>query len=353
MTLALTKQRTQHLRQTLKQAGLDGYITVNHLEQRYLSGVDLSASEAVFVITPGKAYCITKELIVAKMAPAASFFTIIAVPFGSMLEGALALLKEKKLKRVAFDPAQVNLETGELFLKHKLVRTCSLVGDMRMQKYADEVACLQRACQIAAAAFAEVKPKIKTGMTEEDVRILMALAMTRRGAESIPFNIVCFGENTADAHHTASKTRKLKKNDAVLMDFGCFYEGYTSDMTRSWWHGDKEPAFYKQIWNIVDRARKAGVKALRAGVSAGAIDKAAREVIEQAGYGKEFFHTTGHGIGLQEHDRPILRAGASDVLEENFVVTVEPGIYFANRWGIRLEDSFLVTKTGSKKLTQK
>lgn len=352
MTQNLAKQRMSDLRRTLKQAGLGGYITLSSLEQRYLSGVDLSDGEAVFVITPSQAYCVTKKLIVAKMAPAAKFMRIIDVPFGGMVDGALQLLKAKNLKRVAFDPNKVGLETGELFLKNKLVRTVSLVGEMRRQKYADELAHLKKACQIAAAAFDEVKPQIKTGMTEEQVRVLMALAMIKRGAESIPFNIVCFGENTADAHHTPSKTRKLKKNEAVLLDFGCFYEGYCSDMTRSWWHGDKEPAAYKKIWNLVSAAHTAGVKTLRAGALAGEIDRAARTVIEQAGYGKEFFHTTGHGIGLQEHDLPILRAGAPDEIEENFVVTVEPGIYFDGRWGIRLEDSYLVTKTGSKKLTK-
>ncbi len=351
MIKSLASTRMQTLRATLKQAGLGGYITTSCLEQRYLSGVELSDGEAVFLITPTQAYCVTKKLIVAKMAPAKRFLKTIDVPFGGMVEGALALIKQKNLKRVAFDPAQVGLETGELFLQHKLVRTCSLVGDMRMRKYADEIARLRKACQIASSAFKEVQPQIKTGMTEEDVRVLMALAMIKRGADSIPFNIVCFGANTADAHHTPSKTRKLKNNEAVLMDFGCFYEGYTSDMTRSWWHGNKQPQEYTKIWNIVDKARRAGVKALHSGVRAGDIDKASRQVIEQAGYGKEFFHTTGHGIGLQEHDRPILRSGASDELEDNFVVTVEPGIYFDGRWGIRLEDSFLVTKTGSKKLT--
>ncbi len=352
MIKSLAHERMRTLRRTLQQAGLGGYITVSRLEQRYLSGVDLSDGEAVFLITPKQAYCITKKLIVAKMAPAADFIKIIDVPFGGMVDGALALIKQKKLTRVAFDPGQVGFETGELFLKHKLVRTVSLVGEMRRQKYADELARLKKACQIAAAAFDEVKPQIKTGMSEEDVRILMALAMIKRGAEEIPFNIVCFGENTADAHHTPSKTRKLKKNDAVLMDFGCFYEGYTSDMTRSWWHGDKQPAFYTKIYNIVHNAHAASVKILRAGVLAGDIDKASRTVIEQAGYGKEFFHTTGHGIGLQEHDLPILRAGSPDVIETDFVVTVEPGIYFDGLWGIRLEDSYLVTQTGCKKLTK-
>lgn len=347
----LAQTRMNALRRRLKQAGLGGYLTTDRLEQRYVSGVELSSGEAVFLITPTAAYCVTKKLIVAKMAPAARFMKIVDVPYGAMADGALTLIEKKKLKRVAFDPARVDFQTGELFLKHKLVRTDSPVGDLRRQKCSDELVRLQKACRIAADAFDEVQAQIKTGMSEEDVRILMALAMTRRGADSIPFNIVCFGANTADAHHTPSKTRKLRNNEAVLMDFGCFYEGYTSDMTRSWWHGPRVPAAYTQIWNLVDKAHAAGVKALRAGVRAGTVDKAARDVIERAGYGTYFFHTTGHGIGLQEHDLPILRAGAPDKLAQNCVVTVEPGIYLDGRFGVRLEDSYLVTKIGSKKLT--
>jgi Xaa-Pro aminopeptidase len=349
----LSKKRMQDFRSLLKRAELDGYITISALEQRYVSGVELSAGEAVFLITPPQAYAITKQLIASKLVPAKKWLKVETVPFGTMLNGTLDFIKKKGLKRVAFDPALVNWQTGEELVKAGCVRTVSLIGEMRRQKYPDEVQRLKKACRIAAQAFAEVKPKIKTGMTEEDVRILMALALHKRGASSVPFNIVCFGENTADAHHTPSKKRRLKPEEPVLMDFGCFYEGYTSDMTRSWWHGKKEPADYTRIWKIVDRARTAGIKNLRSGICAAAVDKAARNVIEKEGYGKEFFHTTGHGIGLQEHDQPILRAGVPDVLEENFVVTVEPGIYFDGQWGIRLEDSFLVTKTGSKKLTQK
>ena len=352
-TQNLASLRMADFRRVLKQAGLDGYLTVSPLEQRYVSGIELSAGEAVFVMTPKKAYCVTKKLIVSKMAPAAKFLKTQDVPYGSMLQGALDLIKKMGLKRVAFDPALVGFEEGQTLTKAGLVRAEGLIGEMRRAKYPDEVAKLRKACQIAAQAFEEVKPQIKTGITEEDVRILMAVAMTRRGANSIPFNIICFGENTADAHHTPSKTRKLKKGEAVLMDFGCFYEGYTSDMTRSWWHGGKEPAEYTKIWKIVESAYSAGVKSLKPGVASGEVDKATRDVIEAAGYGKEFFHTTGHGIGLVVHDAPILRAGTPDVLPENSVVTIEPGIYFAGKWGIRLEDSFLVTRKGAKKLTQK
>ena len=352
-TKDLSSQRMAQLRRQIKAAGLDGYVMVSATEQRYVSGIELSAGEAVFLITPRQAYCITKELIVSKMTPARAFLKTEAVPFGTMLAGAVEKAAKLHLKKVAFDPEFVDLAAGEMLLKAGFERQEGLVSQLRMGKYKDEIAKLRKACKIAWESFEEVKPKIKTGMTEEEVRILMAIAMHKRGADSVPFNIVCFGENTADAHHTPSKTRKLKKSEAVLMDFGCFYEGYTSDMTRSWWHGSSTPAQYQKIWNIVDKARRAGVKALRAGVTAGAIDKAARDVISAAGYAKEFFHTTGHGIGLVVHDAPILRSGSKAVLPENAVVTVEPGIYFAGKWGIRLEDSFLVTKKGSKKLTQK
>lgn len=123
-------------------------------------------------------------------------------------------------------------------------------------------------------------------------------------------------------------------------------------MTRSWWHGDKEPAEYTKIWNLVSMAKEAAAGLLRAGLPAAEVDKAARDVIEDGGYGDYFIHTTGHGIGLEVHEAPIERKNAVGELEENFAVTVEPGIYLPGKYGVRLEDSYLITKTGAKNLTQ-
>lgn len=347
----LSKKRLSDFRKTLKNASLDGYITVDEVELRYFSGIELSAGEAVFFITPAKAYCITKEMIVPKMQPVKSFFKIQTAP-ADMLAGALEAADALGLKTVAFDPGLIDYQRGEMLAKRGCVSAAGLVAEQRMVKYKDEVEKIRKACRLTYQAFNEVKPQIKTGMTEEDVRVLMALALTKRGADSVPFNIVCFGENGADPHHTPSKTRKLKNNEPVLMDFGCFYEGYASDMTRSWWHGDNEPEEYKKIWKIVDRARTAGAKFLRAGASCAGADAAARDVIAQAGYGGLFIHSTGHGVGRVVHDRPLLGPRSVAVLEEGCVVTVEPGIYLQNKWGIRLEDTFLVTKTGCVKLTK-
>lgn len=347
----LSFQRLKDFQKLLKNAQLDGYICMSTLELRYFSGVDVDAEEAVFLLTPRKAYCLTKEMIVPKMAPAADFMTVKAVQ-GDMLGAALDLAAKNKLTRLAFDPQTADFARGEKLSRAGLCRLEGGTAEMRKVKYEDEVALIETSCRIAAEAFEEVKPQIKTGMSEEDVRVLMALAMIKRGADSVPFNIVCFGENCADCHHTPSAKRKLKKNDAVLMDFGCFYQGYCSDITRSWWHGDKEPAEYTKIWHIVSMAKQAADGLLRADLPVAEVDKAARDVIEDAGYGKYYIHTTGHGIGLEVHEAPIERKGAVGELEENFIVTVEPGIYLPGKFGVRLEDSYLVTKTGSKNLTQ-
>lgn len=348
----LAQQRLKDFQKLIKNAGLDGYLCVSPLEMRYFTGLEIFDGEAVFLVTPRRTYCLTKTMMLAKIK-AVSDFVVLKDVAGDMLAAALELALKNKWTKLGFDPATFDFLRGEKLAQAGLIRVEGLVGEMRKSKYEDEIALLQKSCRIAAEAFKEVKPQIKTGMSEEDVRILIAMAMMKRGAESIPFNIVCFGENCADAHHMPSSKRKLKKNDAVLMDFGCFYKGYCSDMTRSWWHGDKEPAEYRKIWHIVSMAKEAAEGLLKDGLPVAELDKTTRGIIEDSGYGKQFIHSTGHGIGLEVHESPIERSNTIGELEENFVVTVEPGIYLEGKYGVRLEDSYLVTKTGAKNLTKK
>lgn len=346
----LSEQRLKDFQKLLKNAGLDGYIILHPLEVRYLTGIEVSDGEAVFLVTPRKAYCLTKPLIVPKMQTV-PFVDTRAVA-GDMLGAALDLAVKNHWTRLGFDVSLADYPRGRKLADAGLAAVEGLSGGMRELKYKDEAALIAKACRVAAEAFDEVKPQIKTGMSEADVQRMMACAMMRRGAENIPFNIVAFGKNGADPHHTPSEKCKLKKNDCVLMDFGCFCQGYCSDMTRSWWHGGNEPAEYNKIWHIVAMAKEAGARILRAGLPLAQVDKAARDVIEDAGYGQYFIHTTGHGIGLEVHEAPSARKDAAGVLEESAVITVEPGIYLPGKYGVRLEDSYLVTKTGAKNLTQ-
>lgn len=344
-------QQVKDFQHMLKEAGLDGYISLGCLEVSYFMGLmNSGCEEAVLLITPKQVYAVTKPLMVAKLQQA-SHLKIITAP-GDMLSGALDLAVQKKLTRLAFNPCAADFVRGEKLAQAGLSRLEGGIEELRKSKYPQEQDILKKSCRIAAEAFNEVKPKIKTGMSEKEVSGLIALAMIKRGADSIPFNIVCFGENCADCHHLPSAKRKLKKNDAVLMDFGCFYQGYCSDMTRSWWHGDKEPAEYRKIWHLVQMAKDAAVSRLRVGSPLAEVDKAARSIIDDAGYGEYFIHTTGHGIGLEVHEAPVARKNGAGELEENVAITVEPGIYLPGKFGVRLEDSYLVTKTGSKNLTK-
>ena len=345
-------QRIKDFQKFLKKAQLSGYVALSATELRYFTGIyHLDKGEVVLLITSKQVYAFTKKLLALELKQFSFLKTKIAK--GDMLGDALDFARKTHLLHVAFNPSVVDFVEGEKLVKAGLSRLNGAVEDLRTCKYTDETERIKKACQIAASAFAEVKPQIKTGMSEEDVRILIATAMTKHGAHSIPFNIVSFGENCADCHHMPSAKRKLKKNDAVLMDFGCYYQGYCSDMTRSWWHGDKEPAEYTKIWHLVHMAKESAVKRLQENTPLAEIDKTARDVIEDAGYGEYFIHTTGHGIGLHVHESPILRKNGIGTLEENNVVTVEPGIYLPGKYGVRLEDSYLVTKKGAKNLTGK
>ena len=190
-------------------------------------------------------------------------------------------------------------------------------------------------------------------MTELDVAAELEKYMRTHGATTTSFfTIVGFGPDTANPHHVTG-ARKLEAEDAILMDFGCVYNGYCSDITRSWWHGSNEPAEYKTIWHAVDEARKAGIQAIRPGVATRAVDNAARVIINAAGYGEYFNHGTGHGMGMENHETPYNSQESNEVLAEGNIVTVEPGIYLPGKYGVRLEDSLCVASTGGEILTKK
>lgn len=348
----LAKERIKDFQRFLKQCDLDGYICLSQIENQYFSGLELWAEEAVFLITQRKAYCFTYAMITPLLSTVTDFIVIKEIK-GDMLAAALEWAVKTKMMRLAFDPTMADFERGEKLAQAGLSRLHGVVSEMRKAKYPDEAACVAKACQIAADAFNEIKPYIKTGVTEGEITSKLSAAMIAKGADTVAFNMVCFGEHSARPHHRDPLgKRKLKNNEAVLIDFGCFYRGYCSDMTRSWWHGKKEPAEYAKIWHIVHMAKEAASGLLKAGVPAAEIDKTARSIIEDAGYGKYFIHSTGHGIGLSVHEGPALRSASVDILEENFVVTVEPGIYLPGKYGVRLEDSYLVTATGTKNLTK-
>jgi Xaa-Pro aminopeptidase len=162
--------------------------------------------------------------------------------------------------------------------------------------------------------------------------------------------IVASGPNSANPHHISSK-RKIVANDVILMDLGCVYKGYCSDLTRTFFLG-KTNDLQRKVYALVKRAYGRAMRALKKGVKASSIDNAAREVISNAGFADKFIHTTGHGVGIDIHEPPRLSAKDNTVLKNGMIVTVEPGVYIKGRFGVRIEDTVLINKKGKRVLTQ-
>jgi Xaa-Pro dipeptidase len=222
---------------------------------------------------------------------------------------------------------------------------------LRVHKDASEIASMRAAVDIAQRALQATLPSIKAGVSELQLASELTLQLLRHGSEpEIPFSpIVASGPNSANPHVTPSD-RVLAQGDLLVIDWGATVNGYVSDLTRTFAIGEPEPELAR-IAEIVAAANAAGREVAAPGVPASEVDKAARSVIEQAGYGKFFTHRTGHGLGLEGHEEPYIRADNDQPLEEGMTFTIEPGIYLPNRGGVRVEDDFIITSDSGESLS--
>jgi Xaa-Pro aminopeptidase len=260
--------------------------------------------------------------------------------------------RESSIRRVVIEAAGMAFKTYRELAEVdgiELVASEDLVERLRWVKDREELGLIERAQELTDEAFDRVVPKLAEGTTEARTAFELEVAMREAGAEAMGFDtIVAFGENAAEPHHRPTD-RALGPGDVVKMDFGCVVAGYHSDMTRAVAFGDPGPEL-REVYEVVRRAQEAGREAVRAGVKGSAPDRAARRVIEEAGYGDRFGHSLGHGVGLEIHEGPGLRVGSDDELPEGTVVTVEPGVYLPGLGGVRIEDMVEVTSDGCRAL---
>jgi Xaa-Pro aminopeptidase len=240
----------------------------------------------------------------------------------------------------------------------ELEPTRGVVEALRVVKDAGEVARMERAAGIADAALAELLPRLSEAavdggaLTESEFAADLDHAMRRRGAEESAFEtIVASGENSAKPHARPGP-RRIRRGDAVVIDFGATFDGYRSDMTRTFFVGEPPDDELAKVWTVVSESQQAGVDQVGPGVAAAAVDSACRQLIAEAGWGERFEHGTGHGVGLDIHEAPAVGPGSTAILEAGTVVTVEPGVYLPGRGGVRIEDTLVVTDRGSRSLTR-
>ncbi len=255
---------------------------------------------------------------------------------------------------LGFEPAGLTWGDGQRLRAslrgRPVVPAPPLVEELREVKDETELASMAEAARLGTETLAELLGALRPGVTEREIAVELEVGMRRRGADGLAFDpIVAFGEQAAEPHHRPGG-RPLQRGDLVKLDFGARVDGYCSDMTRTMVLGrasDRQRGLYE----VVRRAQASGLAALRPGVSCAAIDHACRAVVAEAGLADAFSHPTGHGVGLEVHEAPKVRAGASGRIAAGTAVTVEPGVYLPGFGGVRIEDLAVVRPGGHEVLT--
>lgn len=235
----------------------------------------------------------------------------------------------------------------------KLINAGSIVEKLRAIKDKSEILKIKKACSITDKAFKKLLNSSAgdiARLTETELAFYLEELLIENGSEGRSFDIIAaYGKNSSLPHHSPKKTKKDR--GVILMDFGCRYEHYCSDMTRTIFMGrDKNCNEFRRIYDIVLEAQLAAIESCREGIKASELDGIARKFINSRGYGKNFGHGLGHGVGLEVHEEPAVNSKNIDVLRENMIITIEPGIYMENFGGIRIEDMVLVGKSGCEVL---
>ncbi len=260
-------------------------------------------------------------------------------------------LTEIKAKNLYLDFSKTTVKAYNEFLLwgFEIKDSSEIISEMRSQKTSDEIDKTIVACEIAEKTLYSALESLKKGITELELKEIIEEKIIEHGAEGTSFEtIVAFSKNSAVPHHKSNGTR-LEKDMPVLIDMGAKYKGYSSDITRTMFYGNPPKDFIDR-YNLVLKANLTAEKSIKCGDMTDNADGYARDVLEKEGLAKYFTHSLGHGIGLEVHEYPFLSPKKKNELKENMLFTIEPGVYFDGEYGIRIEDTVLLTKDGIKRL---
>jgi Xaa-Pro aminopeptidase len=347
--------RLRRLRRQMKQQAIAGLLVTHLPDVRYLCG--FTGSNAFLAITGNRAAMFTdgRYIAQAKLETQAARVVIAA---RAARDEACRWLAGSGVRHCSFDPETTTVADLEHYRKampqgrrgffQPLKRP--LIRDLRLIKDDEELRLMKRAARLGVDLFHELLPQLQSGMPETAVAALLEHSARVRGAEGMSFEtIVASGPRSALPHGRATSQR-LPRKGFLTLDFGVILNGYCSDMTRTVFLG--EPTRRERFtYDSVLEAQQAAVEAVRPGVSCGDVDEAARSVLRKAGLAEYFTHSTGHGVGLEIHESPRIAADQSQFLLPGMVVTIEPGVYLAGHFGVRIEDMVVVTRDGGQVLT--
>ncbi|MBR5713273.1 MAG: aminopeptidase P family protein [Clostridia bacterium] len=339
-------KRYERLMDTLEKHGIDGALITSKTNIRYFS--NFTSDEAVLIVSRnGRSLLTDFRYTIQAKEQCGSAIDVIEVSRAIATDEITAALTRMGVKKCAFEDGYLTVRAFNNYkeLPVELVPMTPDIDRCRLVKDDYEVECLKKAQSIADAAFAELITKIHEGMTEKEVANELDYLLRVHGAEENSFDtIVGSGPNGALCHATPG-ARKLQKGDLVVIDFGCKYMGYCSDMTRTIAIGEPCDEL-KRIYDIVLKAQLTALDKLHPNMSAKELDGVARDIITQEGYGECFGHSLGHGFGLDIHEAPYASTRSQDTLVPGSTITVEPGIYVEGLGGVRIEDDCVLTEDG-------
>jgi len=346
-------ERRKRLRAAIHEAKLHALVITHPASWYYLAG--FTGDSGVLVVSQGGATLITDGRFTTQAREECPAVRLV-LQKGSLTESVGKFLRERALRRVGYDAsrlavAQLSLLKRASGASTRWIPAAGLVESQRARKDASELAVMRKAAILAGDVLSGALKLLKPGVTENEIAAEIEFQMRKGGASGPAFEtIVAFGERAA-LPHARPTAKRLRKNELVVLDLGVILAHYCSDITRTVYVG-RAPARVKTWYKAVLEAQTAAISAVKAGVTCGDVDAAARQVLAGYKLDRYFTHSTGHGLGLEVHEDPRLARGQRARLEPGFVVTIEPGVYMAGVGGIRIEDDVAVHPGKTEVLTR-
>lgn len=339
-------ERVKNVQKQLAEQKLDALLVTNMYNVRYLA--NFTGTTGLVVITEDDAYFVTDFRYTEQAAEQAKGFDIVKNE-GPIYDEVATIVENTDIEKLGFEEDDITFATYKTInekIAADLVPVSGVVETLREVKSEAEIEIIQQAVDIAEKGYDYILGFVKPGMTEIEVANELDFYMRKHGSTGVSFDtIVASGTRSAMPHGVASN-KEIEEGDMVTIDFGCYYKGYASDMTRTFAVGEPDDEL-KKIYNIVFEANKRVTDAVKAGMTGAQADAIARDYIKEQGYGEAFGHTTGHGLGLEVHEGPAVSYRNDKKLVKNNVITNEPGIYIQGLGGVRIEDDLVVKEDGN------
>ncbi len=347
-----TATRLAQFSRIFETRNLDAFFLSCEPNVSYLTGY--TGTESYAVILPDKRYFLTDFRYVEQARRELKGFTIVLrdkKPYSVMVN---EICVRHGVRRLGVEAGRISFSLYRALSRNcpqaSIVAVHDSVEALRIRKDKGEIAKIKQSVDIMRLGMESLAAGLAPGMKEREIQAKLEYDTKMFGSQKPAFDIIIAADPNSSMPHAVTGETKVRENDLILVDMGCVYEGYHSDLTRCFFTG-KIPPLKQKIYNTVLQAQELGIRKAGPGVKAKDVDLACRDYIDKKGYGKFFGHGTGHGVGLEIHESPSVSHRSSEVLEPGMVITVEPGIYLPGQFGVRIEDMLLITDKGAEVLT--